>query len=236
VTPIPEVARARSRRTTGRDDPAVPTRIDYGTAAGAAAKVSDGSADRVALEKHLAAKFGYALDPDAPNSLEGAVLRFEEPIGFYLNRAVLARRRLPPEDVKVGVRDWLRGQPGIRAAWTNTEIADGLPATEPLALPVERAFRADRSPDVVAYLRPGWSFRKEPGAAHGQPVDEDTRVPLLAWGANVRAGSYGIRVSPESIAKTIGALYGFPAGAEDVEILQPVLGGDEETRAPAKTP
>ena len=238
VTPIPEVARERARRTNGRgrDDPNAPARIDYGTGPGAAAKVSDGSPDRVALEKHLAAKFGYALDLDVPNSLEGAILRFEEPIGFYLNRAVLARRRLPSEDVKAVVRDWLRGRPGIRAAWTNTEIAAGLPATEPLALPVERAFRADRSPDVVAYLRPGWSFRKEPGAAHGQPNDEDMRVPLLAWGAGVRAGSYGIRVSPESIAKTIGALYGFPAGGEDVEVLQPALGLDEETRAPAKTP
>ena len=180
--------------------------------------MADGSAERVTLEKHLAAKFGYPLDLAAPNALEGAVIRFEEPIGLYLNRAVLARRRLPPEKVKEAVRDWLRGRPGIRAAWTNTEISDGLPPTEPLALPVERAFRADRSPDVAVYLRAGWSFRKEAGAAHGQPTDDDSRVPLLVWGPGVRAGSWGIRVSPLSIARTIAAYMkrqgGFLAGGD----------------------
>ena len=178
-----------------------------------------------------------------PNALEGAVLRFEEPIGLYLNRAVLARRRVPPEKVKEAVRDWLRGRPGVRSAWTNTEILDGLPATEPLALRIERAFRHRvrkvcwaTSPDVAVYLRPGWIFRKEPGSTHGEPTDADSRVPLLAWGSGVRPGSWSIRVSPLSIARTVAALYGFEAGAPDAEILAPVLGRDEEVRSPATRP
>lgn len=236
ATPIPELARERARRAGRRDDPAAAGRYDLGNGGGVAAKVSEGSAERVALEKHLAATFGYSLDPTLPNPLEGAVIRFEEPIGLYLNRAVLQRRRLPPEKVKEAVRDWLRGRPGVRAAWTNTEIGNGLPATEPLALPIERAFRADRSPDVMVYLRPGWIFRKEAGSTHGQPNDDDSRVPLLAWGSGVRAGSWGIRVSPLSIPRTIAALYRFPAGAPDAEVLLPVLGLDEEGRAPAKSP
>ncbi len=236
ATPIPEVARERARRAGGRDDPAAAGRYDLGNPGGVAAKVSEGSAERVALEKHLAAKFGYSLDQTLPNPLEGAVIRFEDPIGLYLNRAVLQRRRLPPEKVKEAVRDWLRGRPGVRAAWTNTEIADGLPPAERLALLVERAFRADRSPDVVVYLRPGWIFKKEPGSTHGGTSDDDSRIPLLAWGPGVRAGSWDIRVSPLSIARTIAALYRFPAGAPDAEVLLPVLGLDEEIRAPAKKP
>lgn len=233
ATPIPEVARERARRATGRDDPGVAGRLDLGNGVGAGAKVADASPERVALEKHLAATFGYSLDLALPNALEGAVLRFEEPIGFYLNRPVIARRRLPPEKVKEAVRDWVRGRAGVRAAFTNTEIADGLPATEPLALAIARSFRADRSPDVAVYLRPGWN----PGSTHGQPTDDDSRVPLLAWGAGVRAGTWGIRVSPLSIARTIAALYGFEAGAADAEILEPVLGRDEESRAvPARAP
>jgi arylsulfatase A-like enzyme len=236
VTPIPEVARERARRATGRDDTGAAGRFDLGNGVGNAATVGEASPDRIALEKHLAAKFGYSLDPKMPNALEGAVIRFDDPIGLYLNRAVLARRRLPPEKVKEAVRDWLRGRPGVRSAWTNTEISDGLPATEPLALPIERAFRADRSPDVAVYLRPGWIFRKEPGSTHGEPTDDDSRVPLLVWGSGVRAGSWDIRVSPLSIARTIAALYEFPAGAPDAEVLQPVLGRDEKSRVPAKAP
>jgi arylsulfatase A-like enzyme len=233
---IPEVAREKARLRTGKDDPKVAGRADFGNGAGAAATVADSAPDRVELEKHLASKFGYSLDPALPNSLEGVVIRFEEPSGMYLNRPVLARRRLPPEKVKEAVRDWLRARPGVRVSYTNTEIGDGLPAREPLALAIQRSFRADRSPDVVVYLQPGWIFRKEGGSTHGQPTDEDSRVPLLAWGPGVRAGSWSIRVSPLSIARSVAALYGFEAGARDAEILEPVLGRDEESRSRAKAP
>jgi arylsulfatase A-like enzyme len=236
LTPIPEVAREKARRRTGRDDPELTGRVDLGNGRGAAPKIADVSPDRLALEKHLASRFRYSLDPSLPNALEGAILRFEDPIGMYLNRSMLARRRLSPEKVKEAVRDWLRGRPGVGAAYTNTEVADGLPATEPLGLAIERSFRADRSADVLVFLKPGWIFRSEPGSTHGQPTDDDARVPLLAWGPGVRAGSWDLRVSPLSIARTVGALYGFEAGSPDAEVLAPVLGRSEETRAPAVAP
>ena len=233
ATTIPEVAREKERLRTGREQPALAGRVDFGNATGTGARVGDASPDRVALEKHLAATFGYALDPSLPHALEGTILRFEDPIGFYLNRPVVARRRLAPERVKEAVRDWLRARPGVRVSYTNTEILDGLPATEPLALAIGRAFRADRSPDVAVYLKPGWIFRKEGGSTHGQPTDEDSRVPVLAFGPGVVAGSFGVRVSPLSIAKTVGALYGFEAGAADAEVLEAVLGRAEGTRKAA---
>ena len=233
ATTIPEVAREKARLRTGREDPSIAGRVDFSNGTGTAATVAAGAPDRLALEKHLAARFGYSLDPNLLNSLEGVVLRFEDPIGFYLNRPVLARRRLAPERVKEAVRDWLRARPGVRVSYTNTEILNGLLATEPLALAIERSFRADRSPDVAVYLRPGWIFRKEGGSTHGQPSDEDSRVPVLAAGPGVLAGSFGVRVSPLSIARTVGALYGFEAGAADVEVLEAVLGRAEGTRKAA---
>ncbi len=233
ATTIPEVAREKARLRTGRDDPGIAGRVDFGNGSGAAPTVADGAPDRLALEKHLAATFGYSLDPSLPNALEGAVRRFEDPIGFYLNRPVLARRRLAPERVKEAVRDWLRTRPGVRASYTNTDVGNGLPAAESLGLAIERSFRADRSPDVGVYLKPGWIFRKEGGSTHGQPTDEDSRVPVLAFGPGVLAGSFGVRVSPLSIAKTVGALYGFEAGARDAEVLEAVLGRAEGSRKAA---
>jgi hypothetical protein len=235
ISTIPEVAREKARRRKAKDGTYSGGRVDFSNPRGSAAAVRDNPPERLALEKHLATTFGYALDPAMPNALEAAVLRFED-IGFYLNRAVLARRRVPPEKVKEAIRDWATTRPGVRVAYTNTEVANGLPASEPLALAISRSFRADRSADVIVYLLPGWIFRKDTGSTHGQPNDEDSRVPLLAWGPGVRAGSWAIRVSPLSIARTIGALYGFEAGAPDAEVLQPVLGRDEETRKPASTP
>ncbi|MDQ5872478.1 MAG: alkaline phosphatase family protein [Acidobacteriota bacterium] len=233
ATTIPEVAREKARLRTGWDDPGLAGRVDFANGAGAAPAIADGSPDRVLLEKHLAATFGYSLDPSLPNALEGAVRRFEDPLGFYLNRPVLARRRLAPEKVKEAVRDWLRTRPGVRASYTNAEIGNGLPASEPLGLAIERSFRADRSPDVAVYLKPGWIFRKAAGSTHGQPTDEDSRVPVLAFGPGVLAGSSDLRVSPLSIARTVGALYGFPVGAPDVEVLEAVLGRAEGSRKAA---
>ena len=236
TTPIPEVTREKERRRTGKGDPGLAGRVDFGNALLVGAAVRDASPDRLALEKYLAAKFGYSLDPALPNALEGAVAGFEEPIGFYLNRPVIARRRLSAERVKEAIRDWARARPGVRVAFTNTEILDGLPATEPLSLAIARGFRLDRSPDVVVYLKPGWIFRSEPGSTHGEPSDDDSRVPLLAWGPGVRAGSWNVRVSPLSIARTVGALFGFEAGATDAEVLEPVLGREEKVRGRAVRP
>jgi hypothetical protein len=233
VATIPEIAREKARRGGNRDDARVAGRVDFRNPTGTGSLVRDASLDRLALEKHLAETFRYPLDPSLPNPLEGVILRFEDPIGMYLNRPVIARRRLAPERVKEVVRDWIRKRPGVRAAYTNTEVANGVPASEPLRLAVERSFRADRSPDVLVFLQPGWIFRAGPGTTHGQPTEEDSRVPLLAFGPGVLTGSFGVRVSPLSIARTVAALYGFEAGAPDVEVLEAVLGRAEGIRRAA---
>ena len=225
VTPLPEVARAKYRKRTGKDDPSVAGRVNLDNHGGDAGKVSDGSAERLEIERAVAKRFGYSLDENAANFHEGAVLFFEEP-GLYLNKAALARRGAPTEAVKEAVRDLVRTMPGVQTAYTNTEIADGLPPDAPHALAVARSFRADRSGDIFVLLKPGWmwSYGKESGTTHGQPNDDDTRVPLAVFGPGVAAGSYDTPTSPLAIARTIAALFGFEAGEPDVAPLQPALG------------
>jgi hypothetical protein len=232
VATIPEVARAKARANGRPHDPNSPGRIDFRNPADGSL-LKDASPDRLALEKHLAATFGYSLDPALANKQDAAVLRFEEPLGFYLSRSVLARRRIATERVKEAVRDWVRKRPGVRTAYTNTDVADGLPTSEPFRLAIERSFRADRSADVLVFLKPGWIFRTTPGTTHGQPTDEDARVPLLVFGPGVLAGTSHLRASPLSIAKTVGALYGFASGAPDAEVLEAVLGRTEGSRKAA---
>lgn len=225
VTSLPEVAREKQRSRGGAEELAPAGRVNWSQTGGAGAKLSELIADRLALEKRLAEKLGYSLDPSLPVALEGSVLRFEEP-AFILNRAALLRRKVPVERAKEAVQDWAREHPAVLEAYTNTQIGNGLPVSAPHALAVERSFRADRSGDVVVLLKPGWIFRRGTGTTHGQPRDEDARVPLLVWGSGVRPGSWDIRVSPLSIARTVGALFGFEVGARDAEVLEPVLGRD----------
>ena len=75
-----------------------------------------------------------------------------------------------------------------------------------------------------------WSYGTERGTTHGQPNDDDTRIPLAAWGAGVLPGSWNPKVSPLSIARTIAALYGFEAGEPDAAVLEPVLGRASGTK------
>jgi hypothetical protein len=227
VQPLPEVTRAKYKAKAGWSDYLIAGRVDFSNSRG---RVEDPTmkqlgGDRFALEWHLAKTFGYELEPSAKNSAEGAVATFLEPT-FYLNRPVLARRGLPPERVKEAIRDWMLTRPGVLTAFTNTEIQNGLPASAPYAAAVERSFVPGRSGDVFVVLKPGWMWGdgREAGTTHGQPNDDDARVPLLAWGSGVASGSWNDPVSPSSIARTGGVLFGFDVGEPDAEVLGPVLG------------
>ncbi len=233
VQPLPEVARAKHKKATGESDYLIAGRVDFSNSRGNVPNptMKELGGDRFALEWFLAKTFGYELDVTALNASEGAVVYFQEP-WFYLNRPVLARRGLPVEKVKEAVRAWVAARPGVLETFTSTQVLDGLPATAPYALAIERSFRADRSGDVLAILKPGWmwSYGKEAGTTHGQPADDDARVPLAAFGPGVRAGSWSVKASPLSIARTVAALYGFEAGEPDAEVLEPVLGRDMGTK------
>jgi predicted AlkP superfamily pyrophosphatase or phosphodiesterase len=224
VTSIPEVARAKHRLATGTDDPLLSGRLDLDNSGGDAGRVSEDSRDRLALERYLAKRFGYTLSEDDANFREGAILFFEEP-GLYVNKAALARRGLSIERVKEAARDFVRDLPGVSSAYTNTEIGDGLPPGTPYGQAIDRSFRADRSGDIFIVLKPGWMwfYTKEAGTTHGQPSEDDSRVPLAVWGGNVAPGTYDMPVSPLAIARTIGKLFGFEAGEPDVEPLEAVV-------------
>jgi len=222
VTPIPEVAHEKARRA-GNDRPDLAGRVDMRNP-GARRPMTEAGADRLEAERQVASALGYSLDQSRPNAEESSIAWFED--GFvYLNRPVLARRGLDLERAKDAVRNALRSRPGVAAAYTNTEIGDGLPADAPAASAVMRSFRADRAGEVYVILKPGWIwlYARAAGTTHGQPNEDDVHVPLAAWGSGVRAGTYDTPTSPLAIAKTVGALLGFPFGEPDVEPLEPLL-------------
>ncbi|HEV2064000.1 MAG TPA: alkaline phosphatase family protein, partial [Thermoanaerobaculia bacterium] len=203
VTPIPEVAREKARRA-GTERPDMAGRCDMHNPRGKRTLAEAGK-DRLAVERALASTLGYTLDETRGNTDEAAIVWFED--GFvYLNRPVLARRGLDLERVKSALADALRARTGVAAAYTNTQIGNGLPADAPGGLAVTRSFRADRAGDVYAILKPGWIwfYEKDAGTTHGEPNDDDLHVPVAAWGAGVAAGRYDTPTSPLAIAKTVG--------------------------------
>ncbi len=208
VTPIPEVAREKARRA-GTDRPDMAGRCDMHNPRGKRT-VAEAGVDRLVVERQVAQVLGYTLDEGKPNIEEAAIAWFED--GFiYLNRPVLRRRGLELERVKNAVRDAVKARTGPAGAYTNTEIGNGLPPDAPGGLAVMRSFRADRAGEVYAILNPGWIwfYEKNAGTTHGEPNEDDTHVPVAAWGAGVAPGRYDTPTSPLAIAKTVGAALRF---------------------------
>ncbi len=219
VTSIPEVACERERRAGREPAPDAFGRFDFGNPGGKKT-IADAGVDRLQIERRVAHELGYALDEKRSSADEAAIASFQD--GFvYLNRPVLARRGIDLERAKSAVAAALRERPGVAAAYTNTEIGNGLPVGATAAEAVERSFRADRAGEVYVILKPGWIwfYRANAGTTHGQPNESDSHVPLLAWGAGVAAGRYESPTSPLAIAKTVGAIFDFAVGEPDVKPL-----------------
>lgn len=189
VAPVPEVARSRGI-SAGRiflyDD--------------GARTVGDLSPERKRLETELAPVRGIAVSDSTP--IERAVVRtFQEP-SLYLNREIVPHEELP--SWRERVRESVRKIEGVREVYTSDEIAAGK-APEAVRL----AFREDRSGDLLVVAAENWEFDswKTPlAASHGQPYENDARVPLLVWGGAVRPGKISDRVDVASIAPTIASL------------------------------
>jgi hypothetical protein len=85
---------------------------------------------------------------------------------------------------------------------------------------MRRSYRSDRSGDVLVALRPGWMWTwGSNSTTHGQPVENDMHVPLMFWGAGVKAGRYEVEASPLDLARTLATLVGTDAGGRTSRAL-----------------
>jgi predicted AlkP superfamily pyrophosphatase or phosphodiesterase len=165
-----------------------------------------------AVEAELTRRFG------TPNGDSKWVLAVEDP-GIYLNRTLIAERKLDAGLVQRAVGEAVLTVPGMSAFFTREGFLNRQ-STDRYAQMYERAFHPERSGDVLFQSKPfyfnGSYGNRETGSTHGSPYDYDTHVPLLFWGAGVKPGSYAQPVAIADLAPTLCALLGIsaPAGNE----------------------
>lgn len=206
VQPNPEIVKLR-------DPDADAGRLDVRTPDAKARLLSDLPPARIEIERELARKLGLRFDAGAPLS-HALVYFFEEP-GLWLNWKRIAALRLDGERVRRALRDVIRAMKhhGVADAWTSTDMLTPNPSASRIEELMRASFRSDRSPDVLIALRPGWMWHwGSNSTTHGQPVDDDLRVPLMLWGAGIQRGVYDGDASPLDLAATLGALMGLDAG------------------------
>jgi predicted AlkP superfamily pyrophosphatase or phosphodiesterase len=209
VQSIPEVA-----RDLGRDA----GRLDMRNPKKDAKTFADLAPQRLEMEKRVAKKLGVEVTNSTPVS-KSFILFFDEP-AVYVNWNRVRELKLDGERVKRTIRDTAKELHGVSGAFTNSELqaGEGQPAGSDLELAVRRAFRADRSGDVIITLKAGyiWDYA---ATTHGQPVEADQHVPVLFWGTDVKPGAYQSAAAPTDIARSLGFTVGVDAGDPSSRIL-----------------
>lgn len=84
------------------------------------------------------------------------------------------------------------------------------------------SFVADRSGDLIVVTRPQWTVgpRVEQSATtHGTSHSYDRHVPLILFGAGVKAGRWSAAVSPADIAPTVARAAGITMNGVDGRVL-----------------
>ncbi|MBI4057598.1 MAG: alkaline phosphatase family protein, partial [Elusimicrobia bacterium] len=139
--------------------------------------IQDLSPLRLQIEQDAAQIFRYPFSTESPSS-EAFIAAAQTP-GFFINNSLLRKRKIPGPRA----RDWLKRAllkiPGIKAAYTSDEIAEGKGSRA-----IRYGFRKDRSADVIISLRENWIWNNSSpgGTGHSESYDYDSHVPLLIWG------------------------------------------------------
>ena len=156
------------------------------------------SAVTEAATKALAARFG-----------EGKWVQAFVNDQLYLDQKLIADRKADPAEAERIAGEAALDTRGVVDFFTRTQIVGGLmPATQ-MARRVVNGFNRKRSGDVWVITKP-FSFFVEGGlpTTHGSPYSYDTHVPVIFFGAGVRAGRYDVECAPSDIAPTFAALLG----------------------------
>jgi len=127
--------------------------------------------------------------------------------GAYLNRELIASKKLDEAQVEAEAAKAARGVPHVLRAYTRAQVMAGKAGGDAIGDAVANGFYASRSGDVFVVMEPYW-IDVEHGTSHGSPFDYDTHVPVIFMGPGVKPGHYGGTIAPNDIAPTLATLLG----------------------------
>ncbi|KGJ89630.1 alkaline phosphatase family protein [Colwellia psychrerythraea] len=150
---------------------------------------------------------------------------------IYLDRDLIAKRKLSLEQVQKAVAVEVSKFDGVALAVTSSDIETGNTPQDYLHTLVINNHSQNRSGDVYVVLEAHRFVADMEGltvaATHGSPWGYDTFVPLIFAGYNIDDDTVYDRVSTTDIAVTLSAVLGIkaPSGAQG-KILEKVLDTD----------
>jgi arylsulfatase A-like enzyme len=216
--------------TVGRDNYVLALSSDHGVA-GVPEQVTGGgrhsSAEvRAAIDGALTSVFGPP-PPAAPRpgAAAGATpprasyMAYSAYTDVYLAPGVMDRLKAEPKGMKA-VLEALRAMPGMMQAFAADDVSQA--AARQDADPVRRAaalsYHAGRSGDIIVVPRENWILSSS-ATTHGTLHPYDQRVPVIVFGAGVKAGRYAADATPADVAPTLAALARIAVEPADGRVL-----------------
>ncbi len=136
---------------------------------------------------------------------------------IYLNQQTIRKHQLEPAKAESVAAEAALAAPGVRAAYTRTQLLYGVLGHTPLSRKASNSFFNPRSGDIFMVLEPyAVPVQGEIVSTHGSPWSYDAQVPLIFWGEAFRPGRYTIQCEPIDLSPTIAAALGLtqPAGTQ----------------------
>ena len=129
---------------------------------------------------------------------------------LFLNHKMMEQLKADPADVERTAADAALKVAGVAYAFTRTQIIEGRMPAGDLGRRVMNGFYRPRAGDVWLISKPFHFFFEgfQLATTHGSPYHYDTHVPVIFYGAGVRAGRYNRECTPSDIAPTLAAILG----------------------------
>src|SRR5258708_2087638 len=147
-----------------------------------------------ALSAALSAKFGL-----------GDWFVFDTYGFLYLNYETVKKKNADPAEVRRYAAEVARGLPHVARVYTRDELLRGEAANDWPGRALQSGFYGPRSGDLVVLPEPYYMFSAT-GTTHMAPYSYDSHVPLIFYGAGVRAGVYHDAVTMNDAAPTLAAI------------------------------
>jgi len=150
---------------------------------------------------------------------------------LYLDQKLIAEKKVDPAEAERVAGESALATEGVVNYFTRTQILSGQMPGGAIARRVMNGFYRERCGDVWLITKPFSFFSEgEIATTHGSPYNYDTHVPVIIYGAGVRAGRYNLECSPSDIAPTLAAILGIEppsnrTGRVLVEALAPPIQG-----------
>jgi len=123
----------------------------------------------------------------------------------YLNRELVAARKLDLAEVERTAAQALRGVPHIFRVYTGVQLASGQALEESVGRLMMNGYYPHRGADLEVLPEPYWMFSRT-GTTHGVTFGYDTHVPVIFLGSGIRAGEYDNNITHYDIAPTLATI------------------------------